>query len=165
MTTRLLLVSLMVGVVACAGQPPAPLSLVPAATTGTADVTHRASAVVSNRPTMALAARPSASAPVEPGDPADVVMGLHPQFQACFDQALELDPGAGGVVVFDLLLSPAGRVASITPKSSRSYRDGELSKPIVECVEGVLLVARFRPPAGGVETHVEIPVQFRPRLE
>lgn len=109
---------------------------------------------------MTLAARPSASAPIDPGDPVDVVRELHPAFQACFDRALETDPGAGGVVVFDLLLSPAGRVASLTPKSNRG-----LSAQIVECVEGVLLRARFRSPDGGVETHVEIPVQFRPRTE
>ncbi len=105
---------------------------------------------------MTLAPRPSASAPEDPGDPVEVVTGLHPQFQACFDRALETDPDAGGVVVFELLLSPAGRVASLTPKSNRG-----LSSPIVECVEGVLMRSRFRPPDSGIETRIEIPVQFR----
>lgn len=116
------------------------------------------------RPAMTLAptSPPVASSgptePPDPGEPADVVARMQPSFKVCFDQALEADPKAGGTVRFDVVLLPTGEVKSVSIKENVG-----LSAVVVSCAMAVLQKAKFRPPAGGTITHVEIPIQFRPR--
>lgn len=94
----------------------------------------------------------------DPGDAGEVVARLQPSFRDCFDQALKTEPKAGGSVTLDVLLLPTGMVKSITPKNNAG-----LSQTVVKCATGVVEKARFRAPDGGAETHIEIPLKFRPR--
>lgn len=116
------------------------------------------------RPAMTLApsSPPVASSgptePADPGEPADVVARMQPSFKQCFDTALESDPKAGGTVRLDVILLRTGEVKSVTIKENVG-----LSAVVVSCAMAVVQGAKFRPPASGVETHVEIPIQFRPR--
>lgn len=116
------------------------------------------------RPMMTIAptAPPVASSgptePADPGEPADVVARMQPSFKQCFDTALESDPKAGGSVRLDVILLRTGEVKSVTIKENVG-----LSAVVVSCAMAVVQGAKFRPPASGVETHVEIPIQFRPR--
>ncbi|MFO0617882.1 MAG: TonB family protein [Polyangiaceae bacterium] len=119
----------------------------------------------SARPAMTLAptappAQTSAApvAPPDPGEPAEVVTKLQPSFKVCFDDALVADPKAGGTVRFDVVLLPTGEVKTVSIKENVG-----LSAVVVSCAMAVVQKAKFRPPQGGVETHVEIPIQFRPR--
>lgn len=94
----------------------------------------------------------------DPGDPGEVVSRMQPAFRDCFDKTLKTEPKAGGSVTLDVLLLPTGAVKSITPKNNAG-----LSQTVVKCATGVVEKARFRPPEGGAETHIEIPLKFRPR--
>jgi hypothetical protein len=94
----------------------------------------------------------------DPGDAGEVVARLQPSFRDCFDAALKSEPKAGGSVTLDVLLLPTGMVKSITPKNNAG-----LSQTVVKCATGVVEKARFRAPEGGAETHIEIPLKFRPR--
>lgn len=103
----------------------------------------------------AAAAKPPPSG--DPGDPGEVVGRMQPSFRECFENALKTDPKAGGSVKLDTVLLPSGKVASVTPKDNAG-----LSPSIVACASAVVANARFRPVTDGTETHIEIPVRFRP---
>lgn len=94
----------------------------------------------------------------DPGDAGEVVARLQPSFRDCFDAALKTEPKAGGSVTLDVLLHPTGMVKAITPKNNAG-----LSQTVVKCATSVIEKARFRAPEGGAETHIEIPLKFRPR--
>jgi TonB family protein len=109
-------------------------------------------------PPVASSASPTPAEPADPGEPADVVTRMQPSFKACFDSALEADPTAKGTIRLDVILLPTGEVKSVTIKENVG-----LSAVVVSCAMAVVQKSKFRPPQGGVETHVEIPIQFRPR--
>jgi hypothetical protein len=94
----------------------------------------------------------------DPGDPGEVVARMQPSFRDCFEQALKSDPKTGGSITLDALLLPTGGVASITPTDNKG-----LSAGVVTCATAVVAKARFRPPEGSGETHIQIPIRFRPR--
>jgi hypothetical protein len=93
----------------------------------------------------------------DPGDPGEVVSRMQPSFRECFEKALKTDPKAGGSVKLEAVLLPSGLVASVAPEENAG-----LSPSIVSCTSAVVAKARFRPVTDGSETHIEIPVRFRP---
>ena len=89
--------------------------------------------------------------------PDQVIAGLRPKFNDCFQAGLKKDPqNASGSVTLSAKIDKDGKVTAVTPKMLTGF-----NAAIVKCLTDKVKAASFAP-AGGMSytTSLDIPVSF-----
>ncbi len=84
---------------------------------------------------------------------------IKPLLQACYDAALERNPGLEGKIELGFTVSDVDGVGQVSAIDLN--RDELAEEPMSQCVLGVMSVLQFDPPAGGT-LDVTYPINFSP---
>lgn len=86
-------------------------------------------------------------------DADQVIVGLRPQFKACYQKVRGSGPDIQGMVSCGVRITKDGKVAAVSV-TRRAY----LPDPLVQCLVGVVKTAKFGPLEE--ETVIQVPIRF-----